>query len=95
VCVRRGPGGVAEDCRCERRRIHAAIATDLDDGDADRRAWHRSQAVVGIDDTAAAEREAAADRAAARGAMAPILIYSLRSSVPSGAGLGWSRASIS
>ncbi len=52
----------------ERRRVHAAIASVLNDDDSDRRAWHRSEATVGADPAAAAEMEAVADRAAGRGA---------------------------
>lgn len=52
----------------ERRRLHGAIAAALADGDPDRRAWHRSEAVLGTDAGAAAEMQQVAERAAGRGA---------------------------
>jgi DNA-binding CsgD family transcriptional regulator len=52
----------------ERRRVHAALAAVLTrEEDADRRAWHRSSAVVEPDETVVAELVAAARRAERRG----------------------------
>lgn len=52
----------------ERRRIHAALAAASDPARVpDRRAWHRAAAVLGADDTAAADLDAASDWARARG----------------------------
>ncbi|WP_378258163.1 AAA family ATPase [Actinomadura gamaensis] len=49
-----------------RRQAHHDLAAALRD-DADRSAWHRAAACVGDDESVAAELEAAAGRAAARG----------------------------
>ncbi|MFF3562013.1 LuxR C-terminal-related transcriptional regulator [Streptomyces sp. NPDC002574] len=52
----------------DRRRIHAALETASDpDRVPDRRAWHRAEAVLGADDAAAADLDAASDWARARG----------------------------
>ncbi len=54
----------------ERRRLHALVADSLSPGDGDRRAWHRSEAVLGTDDRVAAELEQVGVRASQRGAFA-------------------------
>jgi DNA-binding CsgD family transcriptional regulator len=52
----------------QRRQVHAALAAACDSaGDAERSAWHRAEAAAGADDQVAAELEAAAERAMARG----------------------------
>jgi DNA-binding CsgD family transcriptional regulator len=53
-----------------RRRLHALVAAVVAVGDADRRAWHLSAATLGPEDSVAAELDAVAVRAAARGAHA-------------------------
>lgn len=53
-----------------RRELHQAVASVLPDAEADRRAWHRSEAAVGPDEATAAELAWVAGRAADRGAFA-------------------------
>jgi DNA-binding CsgD family transcriptional regulator len=53
----------------DRRAAHAALA-DVLVGHPDRRAWHRAASIVGTDDDAAMELEAAARRAQQRGGIA-------------------------
>jgi DNA-binding CsgD family transcriptional regulator len=59
--------GIAPD---ERRRLHALVADSLAPSEVDRRAWHRSEAVLGTDDDVAAELAEVGLRASARGAFA-------------------------
>jgi DNA-binding CsgD family transcriptional regulator len=54
----------------ERRRLHALVADSLAPGEVDRRAWHRSEAVLGPDEAVAAELEEVGARASGRGAFA-------------------------
>ena len=52
----------------QRRLLHATVASVLPAHDRDRRAWHRSEAVLGPDEDVAADLAGAAGRAAGRGA---------------------------
>lgn len=54
----------------ERRRLHALVADSLSPGDTDRRSWHHSEAVVGLDAAVADEMDGVGRRASTRGALA-------------------------
>jgi DNA-binding CsgD family transcriptional regulator/tetratricopeptide (TPR) repeat protein len=60
----------ADATSAERRDLHAAVAEAVPEGDDDRRAWHRCEATLGLDEAVAEAMETVAGRARARGAHA-------------------------
>ena len=63
-----------------RREVHLALSDATDNSiDPDRRAWHRAQATVRPNEDVAAELEASAERAQARGGFAAVAAFMERS----------------